>query len=149
MLIELQEPFKSKWKKGYLRTNKEDRNVVDLFNNNNDRTTISYARYLMGVKLGYEVPNNYEVDHINNNRTDDRIENLQLLTPEQNLLKQQWWVTAMVVNWTILPCTYCKELFYITERELKNRRKQGREHEFCSRSCAAKFHNTISKNSTY
>ena len=34
-----------------------------------------------------EIPKNMEVDHINNNRADNRIENLQLLTGNQNNLR--------------------------------------------------------------
>ena len=33
------------------------------------------------------IPNGLIVDHINNNKFDNRIENLQLLTPKQNLFK--------------------------------------------------------------
>ena len=35
-----------------------------------------------------EVPAGYDVDHINNNQFDNRLENLQLLTREQNLKKR-------------------------------------------------------------
>jgi hypothetical protein len=149
MLIELQEPFRSKWKKGYLRISNENRRIVDLFNSNSDRTTISYARYLMGIKLGYEVPDDFEVDHKDDDKTNDDINNLQLLSQEQNLLKQQWWYSAMVVQWTIVPCDNCRNLFYITQGEINNRIRKGVQHLFCSRSCSARFHNTISKNSPF
>lgn len=57
--------------------------------NDTTRTTVSYARYLMSVKLGYLVPDHLQVDHIDNNKENDDINNLQLLTPEQNKLKEQ------------------------------------------------------------
>lgn len=88
MLIELQEPFRSKWNKGYLRLSNENRRILDLYNNDYDRTTISYARYLMGVKLGYEVPLEYEVDHRDNDRTNDDINNYQRMTGTENRKKQ-------------------------------------------------------------
>lgn len=90
-IIELQEPFKSNWKKGYLRySNKDRRGRVDLYNTNSDRTTISYARYLKSVELGYVVPEGYEVDHKDNDKTNDDINNLQILTEEDNRLKEQY-----------------------------------------------------------
>lgn len=142
MEIQLQPPFNSKWRKGYLRYNPDmDRNYVDLYNTHIDRTTVPYARYLMGVYLGYEVPEELEVDHKNNIRTDDRIENLQLLTQEENRLKQEWWISAMVVQWTIMPCSYCGGLLYITQRELNFRTN---ENICCSVSCARKYSFNIS-----
>lgn len=54
------------------------------------RTT--YGRYLYQVKFWKEhkimIPDGYEVDHINNISTDDRIENLQLLTGLENTKKR-------------------------------------------------------------
>lgn len=137
MLIELEEPFKSKWRKGYkLFDNGLNRFKVVLYNSENDILNISYARYLMGVFLGYEVPDHLEVDHINNNSLDDRIENFQLLTPEQNRLKQEWWYSAMIVQWTIIPCSYCQGLMYITLSDLNNRTT---DNICCSVSCARKY----------
>jgi hypothetical protein len=103
----------------------------------------------MGIKLGYEVPDDFEVDHKDDDKTNDDINNLQLLSQEQNLLKQQWWYSAMVVQWTIVPCDNCRNLFYITQGEINNRIRKGVQHLFCSRSCSARFHNTISKNSPF
>ncbi len=137
MLIELQEPFKSKWRKGYkLFDNTINRFKVVLYNSEDDMFNISYARYLMGIYLGYEVPDYLEVDHKNNNCLDDRIDNYQLLTPEQNKLKQSWWYSSMIVEWTIIPCSYCKGLFYITVNDLNSRTT---ENICCTVSCARKY----------
>jgi hypothetical protein len=87
MKIELQEPFLSKWRNGYLRISNEGRQILDLVNNDANRTTISYARYLMGVKLGYEVPYEFEVDHKDGDKANDESSNLQTLTKEEHKLK--------------------------------------------------------------
>ena len=45
-------------------------------------------------------------------------------------------------------CAYCDNPFILPERLKKQRLAQGTEYAFCSRSCSAKFHNTISSNSS-
>jgi hypothetical protein len=139
MQINLQEPFLSKWSKGYLRVNIENRRIVDLFNSDNDRTTISYARYLMGVKLGYEVPTEYEVDHKDNDKTNDDINNLQLLTSEQNRIKQEWYYVEHVQNCYGVECNWCGTHFLLTERQVKMKLSAGVNNIFCSRSCSASY----------
>jgi hypothetical protein len=47
---------------------------VLLYNTREDSTTVSYSRYLYSVYLGYEVPNHLQVDHINDDKTDDRLD---------------------------------------------------------------------------
>lgn len=86
--IELREPYKSKRRSGYLRkSSRTDRMLVDLVNNHSDRTPTSFARYLMSVELGYEVPVGFEVDHIDQDPTNDNLSNLQVLSVEDHILK--------------------------------------------------------------
>ena len=44
MVFDLEEPFKSLYRKSYLREDKFGRKRVDLFNSEKDRTTIALAR---------------------------------------------------------------------------------------------------------
>lgn len=136
MEIQLLPPFSLKWRKGYIVINPENRRNVVLYNSNTDRTTVSYARYLVGVCLGHEVPEEYEVDHINNDKTDDRLDNYQLLTKEENRLKQQMLQSLLVVKWTMLPCSFCNTLFYITLNDLRFRKI---ETICCSKKCSVRF----------
>jgi len=53
------------------------------------RRTQSYPRYLMEQHLGRELLPNETVDHINEDFTDDRIENLQLLSLVDNVNKSR------------------------------------------------------------
>lgn len=139
MLLELQEPFKSLWNKGYLQIHADGRKYVCLFNSNQNRTIISYARYLMCVKLGYVLSNEFEVDHIDDDKTNDDINNLQVLTSEQNLLKQHYnFVMNQQVVYGVY-CAYCGTPFLLIEREVKNRIAKKVEVPFCGRSCAVKF----------
>lgn len=45
------------------------------------------AHRIVWMAVNGEIPDGYVVDHINNNKTDNRITNLQLLTPERNSTK--------------------------------------------------------------
>jgi len=148
MFLELQEPFKSLWKKGYLRTsNLDNRRRVDLCNSKSNRTTISYARYLMCVKLGYVINSDFEVDHVDNNKSNDDVNNLQVVTSVENKLKETIrYLEEEQISYGY-HCAFCNTPFILTEREQKMRLAKNQELAFCSRSCSAKYHNTISINS--
>ena len=134
--IELEEPFKSKWKYGYLITNKEPRRNVILFNSKTDRTTISYARYLMSVKLGRFLDKTEHVDHINGNQMDDRLENFQLLSILENNRKMMFDLKRKKC-YLLLKCGSCGKEF----SKPKNNtylKKPNTKSTYCSRSCAGK-----------
>lgn len=145
MLIELEEPFKSVWAKGYLRTYSTGRKYLDLVNSDVDRTTISYARYLMCVKLGHFLSPDLEVDHKDDDFTNDSIDNLQVLTPEQNKLKQHWNYIENVQVCYGCVCAFCGLHFLLTESSVKSKISQGIEYPFCSRSCSVRFNLQLGK----
>lgn len=87
MKIKLETPFKEKYEYGYLVTNKEPRRHVILYNSKDDRTSLSFARYLMSVHLKRELNKDEVVDHVDGNQLHDLIENLQILTYSENILK--------------------------------------------------------------
>lgn len=145
MKLELESPFKEKWLSGYIVINSDNRRMVLLVNSRKDRKTISYARYLMGVKLGYEVPSNYQVDHINNDKTDDRIENLQLLTLEENRLKEHWWLIENQVCYGF-ECINCGTKFILLARKVREKINNGQKYAFCSSRCAGIYHAYLRKN---
>lgn len=135
MLIELQEPFKSRWRKGYLLTRPEDdRKYVHLYNDDKDRTGMSYARYLKSVELGYVVPEELEVDHRNNDRTDDALGNLQVLTPLENKAKE-WLRKADEIPSYGYYCASCGNPFLVDASEHAKRQAQGNQNHYCSRGC--------------
>ena len=93
MKITLQTPYKEDWKFGYLVINPENRRTVILFNDNNNRSSVSYARYQLAVKLQRYLTNNEFADHIDNDKTNDDINNLQILTRKENNLKSNKKIT--------------------------------------------------------
>ena len=50
--IDLEYPYNTKWKYGYLNINSEGRRTLTLYNSPSDRSSTQYARYLLAVSLG-------------------------------------------------------------------------------------------------
>lgn len=87
--IELLPPFTEKWDSAYLVFSKrEGRRVVVLRNTSTKAmTSTAYARYLLSVKIGRILRKNEQVDHIDGDKSNDVIDNLQLLTVEEHQRK--------------------------------------------------------------
>lgn len=133
MLLELDSPFKEIWTKGYLRESDRDgRKRVDLINSKNERTTISYARYLKCVDVGIIISCDFEVDHIDNDCSNDDIENLQILTKEEHLEKTlRDRKKRSIVS---LKCPCCGKEFERFENQIKPNTTPK-----CSRRCNALY----------
>lgn len=132
MKIELDEPFSHFYKLGYVVVNGENRRHVVLFNTQEDRTIISYAKYLMCVKLGYIISPEFEVDHIDDDKTNDHIDNLQVLTKQQNIAKSNNLRT--ILRW--FNCCICGNAFSLTGKQLGQR--TNKETPTCSKICGYK-----------
>lgn len=76
---------------GYIYTNQENRKFVTMYkyvSGKKINKLTSYAKYIVETNSQKFVPEGYEVDHINNDKTDDRLENLQIIPKWLNILKQ-------------------------------------------------------------
>ena len=82
-------PYSTMYKKAYITTNDEGRKLVIFIQNGKAVHGTPYARYLMAVKLKRFLNKNEQVDHIDNDKTNDTIENLQILTQKENINKYQ------------------------------------------------------------
>ena len=99
------------------------------------RKTKSFPRHLWESLVG-PIPFGYEVDHINNDPTDNRLENLQLLSVADNIRKSK----KQRVYYELV-CKHCGKLFLRYSAEHKRNEKSGRDGPFCSRHCVGKTHN--------
>lgn len=135
-LFVLETPYKELWRKGYLVINKEPRRNVILYNSSNDRSTVSYAKYLYEVSLGHFIPKGYIVDHIDGNQMNDTLSNYQPLTSKQNNRKgvEQNNKTRRLVD---LICGCCGDTFTIARNQSYLVVKYKKSN-YCSRSCASK-----------
>ena len=100
------------------------------------RRTQSYPRYLMEQHLGRKLLPEETVDHINEDFTDDRIENLQLLSTAENNRKanlgrpsplkgiEKGWTHGTMYAWQKKGCR-C-ELCYPLWREWNDKRNEKR-----------------------
>jgi HNH endonuclease len=99
------------------------------------RRTQSYPRFLMEKEIGRELLKEEHVDHINGDPTDDRIDNLQILSQLENnrkLIDQSGHDARMKVCW----CPVCDARFEILWSQYRaNQIKQGKQGPYCSKRC--------------
>lgn len=119
---------------GYIVTSKSGRKSVCLVNGKT-RTTVSYARYLMSVKTGRLLNDREQVDHIDENKSNDDISNLQILSPEEN--REKYISNRCKKTLVILICPECFSVFAI--RKSSSFEKKGSKFHCCSKKCLHGF----------
>jgi hypothetical protein len=67
----------------------EAREIIVLYYSDKVKRTLSYPKYLMERKLGRLLEQNETVDHIDEASINNNIENLQILSREDNIRKSQ------------------------------------------------------------
>ena len=153
MIITLEYPFTELYNAGYTHVGNEGRKLITLKKFNGELVGTSYARYIMAVKLGRFLTDQEEVDHIDNNKTNDDPNNLQILTPEQNREKQRLHYINNVQQKFELVCPNCGCNFSLTEREMNGRFIQIRKNAslgliYCSSSCSSIFNKLLNPTSS-
>ena len=138
--ITLEYPYKEDWKSGYVNINPDGRATLALYNSHNNRSSTQYARYLLAVHLKRYLNEDEHVDHIDGDKTNDDIDNLQILTLAENNRKTHKKPDVELV------CPMCKKHFTRTRTQLTGKCKQEKVKNgtlCCSRSCGSKyFHKT-------
>lgn len=126
MKIEISDYYKEKgYSSVYVSTNKEPRRVATLRKDNKEMTSMSYAKYLYTSHYRTDVAKGDHVDHINGDKMDDRIENLQVVSGSYNI-KKDHKRKEMVLR----TCPVCGREFLIEKRNLP-----FRTNPCCSRRC--------------
>ena len=116
---------------------KSGRKFVILIYEDGSRTTRQYARHLMELKLGRELTDEEEVDHIDRDHTNDEIFNLRVVSKEEHKKDDQ--KRRIPVEWE---CPLCDEKFVLgakAENDAFQKRKQGKAGPFCSKQCAGRY----------
>ena len=60
-----------------------------IYNKNLQKTKTNYQHRFVFEVFNGKIPSHLEIDHLNNDKTDNRIKNLQLLTHQQNIEKSK------------------------------------------------------------
>jgi len=102
----------------------------------------------MSVSQGRLLTRDEQVDHINDDKTDDSIENLQILSAEANKRKQEDLYRQTHQLETELKCPVCDASFMISSRNYRYHTNKGRVNFCCSRSCSVKLQHIIKRNKT-
>ena len=118
----------------YIR--KDGRKHIVIIYDDGTRKTKSYPRFLMEQYLGRELLDEETVDHINEDFTDDRIENLQLLSRAENSAKAMVNKPAKIYKFI---CPSCGKLSSKSLAQVKHNQKRSTKGPYCSRSCAGKY----------
>jgi len=138
----LEYPYNKDWKRGYLVVNGENRKTVILFNNSKDRSSTSYARYLVSVSLGRYLKKEEHVDHKDDDKTNDELENLQILTLLENNRKEFKRRGRLLVK-IVCPCC----MISFSRRKGNSPLVKCNENRLfcCSRKCSSKMNNISTK----
>lgn len=131
MRLPLRKPFLI-YDKVYSFTQKDGRLNVVFIKNGKRIKCISYARYLISIKFGRMLKREEQVDHIDGNKLNDNINNLQIISITENNIKNviQKNIGRKML---IIKCPSCTKLFH---------RKFGQSflvkrglYSVCSRKC--------------
>lgn len=109
----------------YVNVNKEPRRVATLRKPNGYMMSMSYAKYIYTSYYKCDVGDDYHIDHINGNKMDDRIENLQKITGKYNRQKDH-----KIKEMVELTCPVCGKKFLFEKRNLPFKKTPT-----CSRKC--------------
>jgi len=126
MKEEISEYYKQKgFIKLYIGINKDPRRVATMYKEDGTTLTMSYAKYLYTSHYKEDVDLFYHIDHINGDKLDDRIENLQKITGTYNRQKDH-----NRREMVILTCPVCGKDFIFPKKSLSTH-----PNPCCSRRC--------------
>jgi hypothetical protein len=122
------------WDDGYLRANKIAVYRPDYPRSNKEGYT-TRAHAVWWIETGLVVPDGFVLHHINRNGSDDRIENLQLMTRVEHLRLHKNTESESPIHFI---CKWCGEDFYSKHKASK----------YCCKTCMwrAVNHNRKGKN---
>jgi hypothetical protein len=129
-------PYDGYWIYGPIFNSSSGRNVVVLIDKVSKlKTSLSYARYLKSVQLGRKLGKDECVDHVDENKRNDDVNNLQILSRSDNNAKHRRIAGIKPIRFKFR-CPICRKVF-VREKRMSHIGKRGIL-TTCSRSCSGK-----------
>ena len=126
MIIEVSDYYKKKgYITAYLAVNKEPRRVCTLRMADGTMISMAYAKYLYTRYHNCDIEKGDHIDHINGDKLDDRIENLQIISGTYNRQKDHKHKEMVLCI-----CPVCRKEFLFEKRNLP-----FKSNPCCSRKC--------------
>lgn len=117
---------------------KDRRKHVIIVHDDGRKQTKSYPKYLLEQHIGRELLLNETADHIDNDKTNNDITNLQILTRKDNSKKAMNLRPRKVYKFVCPCCGNAAEKYL---NQVLANWKKGKAGPYCSRRCAGKVHN--------
>lgn len=113
----------------------KDRRYVTIEYDSGTKASMTYARFLMQEHLGRKLdPVTETVDHKDDDRLNDRIENFQLLTVSHNAIKEH----GLPEMYDFI-CPMCDQPAEKLARMVRHNWDLGKAGPFCGRVCAGRW----------
>lgn len=118
-----------------IRVNKRTgRQVISCRRADGRLKDVLYSRYLMEQHLGRHLEPWEHVDHVDEDKTNDRLENLQVLSNSANMKKHA--KRKRTVTMWAFKCPQCDTDFTAKASSVRYNKRKGCNGPFCSRSCS-------------
>lgn len=113
------------------------RKYLTVYYRDGTKGSMLYSRYVMEQALGYRLSVEETVDHIDEDFTNDKVENLQVLSLSENIRKSA--KLRRQITFVEVTCVRCGQKTMKELRNVKHASNQGKAGPFCGRSCAGKY----------
>lgn len=124
---------------------KDNRQHICVLYPDGKRSTVSYPKYLVELKLNRHLETNETIHHINGDFTDNRFENLLILDNKEHAKLHS--IERMRPD-ELHTCFYCGKDFIIPGNmmHLRKHKKKKSSGNFCSRRCSGLYGKEVQTN---
>jgi len=112
----------------------DNRQIVIVIDDNGEKRTISYPKWLMELQLGRRLGPDETIDHWDSNFDNNSLDNLKVVPRAEHSAQDTRRVKNVKFN-----CAWCHQEFERSPRLIRDKARKNKAGPFCSRSCAGKY----------